>query len=85
MCELDRVVTARDHRRCTPPPPYLRELRVDRAAGLLRDTDTPLAQIACEVGYSTDHALSTAFAGARGHPPGAYRRQLRVMVSFPVT
>jgi transcriptional regulator GlxA family with amidase domain len=55
----------------------MRELRIDRAAGLLRDTDAPLAQIAHEVGYSTDHALSKAFAGARGSAPGAYRRHLR--------
>ena len=54
----------------------------DRAAGLLRDTDTPLAQIAQEVGYSTDHALSKAFAGARGRaarclpPPHARRAEL---------
>jgi AraC-like DNA-binding protein len=61
----------------TTPSRYLRELRIDRAAGLLRDTDTPLAQIAHEVGYSTDHALSKAFAGARGRAPGAYRRHLR--------
>ncbi|GGM37413.1 AraC family transcriptional regulator [Promicromonospora citrea] len=57
-----------------PPMRYLTEWRLDRAAGLLRETDAPLATIARQVGYATEFAFSAAFRRAHGVPPGRFRR-----------
>ncbi len=56
------------------PHRYLANLRVDRAAQLLRDTDDTILQVALAVGYATEHALSKAFARRYGSAPGRYRR-----------
>jgi len=54
---------------------YVSRLRADRAAQLLRDTDDPILNIALEVGYASEQALSKAFARQYGTAPGRYRRQ----------
>jgi AraC-like DNA-binding protein len=59
------------------PNRYLSRLRVDRAGQLLRDTDDPLLHIAHAVGYSTEQALSKAFARSYGVAPGRYRAEQR--------
>ncbi len=56
------------------PRRYLAQLRVDRAAQLLRDGDDSILAIALAVGYATEQALSKAFASRYGVPPGRYRR-----------
>jgi AraC-like DNA-binding protein len=44
------------------------------AAGLLRDTDRVLGDIARAVGYSSAYAFANAFKRAHGVAPGRYRR-----------
>jgi AraC-like DNA-binding protein len=56
------------------PAHYLTRLRVQRAMNLLKGTDTPLVQIAQEVGYADAFAFSKAFKRIEGRSPTAYRR-----------
>ncbi|GGR25931.1 AraC family transcriptional regulator [Streptomyces roseolus] len=58
------------------PLAYLAELRVDLAARLLRDTDSPVGDIARSVGYASEFAFSRAFSRRHGLPPGRYRRHV---------
>lgn len=51
---------------------YLRELRMDRAAELLREGRLNVTQVALEVGYSSPSHFSVAFHGAFGCCPGLY-------------
>lgn len=57
-----------------PPATYLTRWRMDLASRLLRDTDTPLAEVARRTGYGSEYAFSKAFSRAKGMPPGRYRR-----------
>ncbi len=50
----------------------LRDLRMDRAAELLREGRLNVTQVALEVGYSSPSHFSTAFHGAFGCCPGLY-------------
>ena len=56
------------------PLEYLTRWRMFRAGVLLRRTDRPLADIARQVGYESDAALSKAFHRVVGVAPGAFRR-----------
>ena len=56
------------------PLEYLTRWRMFRAGILLRQTDRPLADIAQQVGYESDAALSKAFHRVVGVAPGAFRR-----------
>jgi transcriptional regulator GlxA family with amidase domain len=47
---------------------------MDLASRLLRDTDTPLAEVARRTGYGSEYAFSKAFSRQKGMPPGRYRR-----------
>ncbi len=51
---------------------YLRDLRMDRAAELLRGKKLNITQVALEVGYSSPSHFSTAFHEAFGCCPGLY-------------
>ncbi len=51
---------------------YLRELRLERAAELLREGKLTVTQIALEVGYSSPSHFSTAFHEMFGCCPGLY-------------
>ena len=51
----------------------LTQMRLARAARLLRDTDQPIAKIADSVGYGSQIALTRAFRREVGVPPGTYR------------
>jgi AraC-like DNA-binding protein len=57
----------------TIPQAYLADLRLQRAALLLRSTPLKLAAIAELVGYGSPYALSAAFSRRFSCPPGAYR------------
>ena len=54
---------------------YVRKLRVDRAAVLLRDTDLGITEIALQCGYSEQSSLTRQFKAAVGCPPGEFRRR----------
>jgi AraC-like DNA-binding protein len=45
-----------------------------KAAGLLREGQATLAEVAAEVGYDSEAAFSKAFKRSLGSTPGAYRR-----------
>jgi AraC-like DNA-binding protein len=57
------------------PLEYLTRWRMFRAGVLLRHTEHSLAEIANEVGYESDAALSKAFHRVVGMAPGAFRKQ----------
>jgi AraC-like DNA-binding protein len=57
-----------------PPLSYVTRWRMQKAAGLLRQSSATLADIAERVGYDSEAAFSKAFKRAVGSAPGAYRR-----------
>jgi AraC-like DNA-binding protein len=59
------------------PMRYLTEVRLRRAARLLRSTDATLAEVARSVGYGSEDALSRAFKGRFGEAPSAFRTRRR--------
>jgi AraC family transcriptional regulator len=58
---------------CTPGD-LLRTRRLEKAAELLLSTETSLAEIALESGYSDQAQFTKAFRQMHGAPPGIYRR-----------
>lgn len=56
-----------------PPLAYLTDVRLSRAARLLRQTDHSIARIAEAVGYGSQIALTRAFRRQEGVTPGYYR------------
>ena len=60
-----------------PPLHYVTRWRMQKAASLLRDGQSTIAQIAEAVGYDSEAAFSKAFKRALGAAPGAYRRAAR--------
>jgi AraC-like DNA-binding protein len=61
-----------------PPLQYITRWRMQKAAGLLREGNATLGQIAQSVGYDSEAAFSKAFKRAVGSAPGAYRRAARL-------
>ncbi|HEV2637346.1 MAG TPA: AraC family transcriptional regulator [Actinocrinis sp.] len=59
-----------------PPATYLAHVRLDTATDLLRGTSLPIAQIAQNVGYTSEAAFSRAFKNRYGTPPARWRRRL---------
>lgn len=57
-----------------PPMQYLAQWRMQVAAGLLRGSNAPIADIALQVGYESEAAFARAFKRAAGKPPAAWRR-----------
>jgi AraC-like DNA-binding protein len=57
------------------PLEYLTRWRMFRAGVLLRRTERSLGEIANQVGYESDAALSKAFHRVVGMAPGAFRKQ----------
>jgi AraC family transcriptional regulator len=57
-----------------PPHRYVLGRRVERAKELLRNTETPIAEVACATGFSSQSHLSNWFNRAVGVSPAAYRR-----------
>src|SRR6266545_4124360 len=64
------------------PMKYLADWRMTLARDLLLDQDTPLADIAERVGYSSLYAFAAAFRRHHGQPPGRWRQQ--AALSTPV-
>lgn len=56
------------------PLEYLTSWRLYRARVLLSSSDKTLSEIATDVGYESDTALSRAFKRKVGVPPGTFRR-----------
>jgi len=77
---LSRAPFARRFRRATGMPPlrWLTEHRLGLAQRSLVEGDLPLAEIAVEIGYASEFALSKAFKRLFGIAPGLYRRAASV-------
>lgn len=61
-----------------PPLQYITRWRMQKAAGMLREGNFTLGEIAQRVGYDSEAAFSKAFKRAIGTAPGAYRRAARM-------
>ena len=59
-----------------PPMQYLTRWRMQIAAGLLRETNAKLIEIALDVGYESEAAFSRAFKREVGVSPGVWRRKV---------
>jgi AraC-like DNA-binding protein len=60
-----------------PPMQYLTQWRMQLGARLLRETQSPVAAIALDVGYESEAAFARAFKRATGKPPATWRRGLQ--------
>lgn len=60
-----------------PPMQYLAQWRIQLAAGLLREGNAIVADIAQQVGYDSEAAFARAFKRVVGQPPAAWRRMHR--------
>jgi len=52
---------------------YYRELRLEKAQSLLRNSPLSLTEIALATGFASSAHFSRVFSGQFGHPPSAYR------------
>ena len=59
----------------TSPGAYLRRVRVERAAVLLRTTEDPIAEIAAATGFADQSHLTRLFKRVMGMTPAAWRAQ----------
>jgi transcriptional regulator GlxA family with amidase domain len=59
------------------PHAYIVRLRLERAMSLMRDTETPLSEIALVAGFSDQPHFSNAFRRAVGTTPAQWRRSKR--------
>jgi len=66
----------RQYYHCTPGD-YVRQLRIERARHYLAGSDTPLAEIALQVGYSDQSHFTTAFKRLTGFTPSQFRKMSR--------
>jgi AraC-like DNA-binding protein len=57
-----------------PPAHYLTQWRMQVAANLLRQSRSPVASIALDVGYESEASFTRAFKRQVGTPPAAWRR-----------
>ncbi len=57
----------------TTPGAYYRNIRLDRARQLLRQTEMPVLDIGLRCGFSSAAHFSRAYSGRFGHPPRAER------------
>ncbi|NSW56862.1 MAG: helix-turn-helix transcriptional regulator [Armatimonadetes bacterium] len=68
FAEIFRAVCGR------PPMDYVIDVRLDRAAELLREGRLTVSQVADRTGFATVHYFSRVFRRKRGASPSAYRR-----------
>jgi AraC family transcriptional regulator len=59
------------------PHQYLVRLRLERAKRLLRETDSSIAQIAFECGFSHQEHMTRFFGQLAGTTPAVFRRAVR--------
>lgn len=77
--QLDRLF--RDYVRKTPSL-YYRDIRLDRARGLVTQTEMPLAQVALASGFASQVHFSRAYRQRFGLPPRQDRIEGRVPFEF---
>ena len=66
----------------TPPSAYYRDIRLDRARGLVTQTEMPLSQVALASGFSSQVHFSRAYKTRFGISPRADRVEGRVPFEF---
>lgn len=73
--DSSRSVVARRFQQTVGEPPmaYLSRVRMQEAAQALRDPSVSLAEVATQVGYSSEFAFNRAFKRWAGVPPGRFR------------
>ncbi len=78
-CGLSRSHFSRAFHASTGATPHqwLSTQRLERARGLLRDTDAPIATIATTCGFSDQSHFTRCFARAFGATPASWRRAVR--------
>jgi AraC family transcriptional regulator len=59
------------------PNAWLRQLRLEQAMQMLRDTDDPVVSIAAALGYASQTAFAAAFRKLTGETPSDWRRRMR--------
>ncbi|MBU2958552.1 AraC family transcriptional regulator [Paracoccus sp. 1_MG-2023] len=74
LTQLDRACIEARGRRAIE---LINELRLERAAEMLRHTDRAPAWIAKDLGYATQTHMTRAFVAATGRTPETYRAQMR--------
>lgn len=60
-----------------PPIEYINNMRIEQAKKLLQTMDTPIREIACEVGFNTSYYFTRIFKKKIGFTPSGYRLMLR--------
>ena len=60
---------------------HVRRLRLERAAGRLRDSADPITDIAFDAGYQTHESFTRAFRAMFGHAPSGFRENRREVLS----
>ena len=60
-----------------PPHQFLRRLRIEKARGLLEQTDLPVIEIALSCGFGQPSHFATSFREATGLSPRAWRQARR--------
>lgn len=65
------------------PMAYLRDTRMRRAAGLLRDSNLKIDDVAARVGYASRSQFSRAFTSRFGVAPAAYRKGTEADLETP--
>jgi len=76
MMAMDRTVLYRRMQALTgiPPSVYVKNIRMDIARRLLRNTDLPVSDIAAKTGFASMKYFSAAFKDAFGMTPNEYRK-----------
>ena len=76
MMAMDRTVLYRRMQTLTgiPPSVYVKNIRMDIARRLLRDTDLSVSDIAAKTGFATTKYFSAAFKDAFGVTPNEFRK-----------
>lgn len=63
------------------PLSYLTRVRLDEAARRLAHGQDSLAEIAQDVGYTSEFAFNRAFRRLHGEPPGRYRERMQTAIA----
>jgi AraC-like DNA-binding protein len=66
------------------PHRYIQRRRVERAAELLRGTESSVTEVGLDVGFASLSSFSRAFRELSGEPPSAYARRWRGTQAPPI-
>ena len=59
------------------PHAWLRQLRLEQAMNMLRDSDASIESVAAQLGYASQTAFTAAFKKLTGETPSDWRRRMR--------